>query len=252
MADLAVRLSLPVIEVDHHEAHLLAGLLCDPPPEFPFIGLTVAGGHCHLQLAADVGSYRLLGTHDAADRNRLGHGRAPGAVLDRCSELLGLVPAAEPDGAIAIDRLAGTRSDWKFVRFPRTEVLNAGNGYNIDLHALYGEVLERMRAVTGPEDLELLAVSAQECVMTILADKAFSAAAAHDAPRISFGGGVASNRRLRQLCAARAAEKGMTVHFPEMSLCVDNARMIAFGGLVAWAPELAYHRPEREDQTCES
>ncbi|WP_129311582.1 hypothetical protein [Streptomyces sp. L2] len=247
VADLAYRMSVPVVEVDHHEAHLLAGLLCEPPPRFPFLGLTVAGGHCHLQLAADVGSYRLLGTHDVAARNRHGHGRAPGAVLDRCSELLGLVPAGEPDGAIAIDKLAGRRSDGEFVHFPRTKALNAGNGYDIDLHELYDEVLERRNTMAGQEQLELLAVSAQECVMTILLDKAFAAAAAYGAPRISFGGGVASNHRLRERAVVRAKAEGVSVHFPAQSLCVDNARMIAFGGLVTRMPELASSGIERED-----
>lgn len=248
---LAALTSVPVVPVDHHEAHLLTGLLCDPPPRFPFIGLTVAGGHCHLQLAADVGRYRLLGTHDAAVKNRFGHGRAPGAVLDKCSELLGLVPPGQPDGAIAIDKCASTRPAWEYLPFPRTQALNASNGYDIDLHELYDEVLERKNAPL-PGHLELLAVSAQECVMRILLDKAFTAADAFNAPRISFGGGVTANHRLRTLAATRAAHTGASIYFPDQELCVDNARMIAFAGLIATKPRLAYRGQSGGGAACAS
>jgi N6-L-threonylcarbamoyladenine synthase len=248
---LAALETVPLVAVDHHEAHLLAGLLCDPPPQFPFVGLTVAGGHCHLQLAAGVGSYRLLGSHDAAVRNRFGHGRAPGAVLDKCSELLGLVPFGQPDGAIAIDKCASKRPEWEYVPFPRTEALNARNSYDIDLHELYEEVMERKNA-SPSGDVELLAVSAQECVMRILLDKTFAAADAFDAPRVSFGGGVTANSRLRTLAAARAARSGAQIYFPDQELCVDNARMIAFAGLIAAKPELANRGHSSRGAACES
>lgn len=224
-------LSLPVVEVDHYEAHLLAGLLCRPAPVFPYVGLTIAGGHCHLQLARAFGDYVLLGSHEVAPRNRFGHGRAPGSVLDRCSELLGLVPPGQPDGAIEIDRVSAMRADWRYQGFPVTEELNRNNGYDVDFHALYEEVMGRI-ADRQVADRTSLAVSVQECVMSILLDKAFAAAKSYAAPRIVFGGGVASNSRLRRLAADRAAAESAAMFFPPHELCVDNARMIAFAALL--------------------
>jgi N6-L-threonylcarbamoyladenine synthase len=180
----------------------------------------------------------MLGSHEAARRNSFGHGRAPGSVLDRCSELLGLVPPGQPDGAIAIDLLAGTRHDWQYRDFPVTEQLNRTNGYDYDFHALYEEVAHQM-STDCRADVKCLAVSAQECVMRILLTKAFAAAKALAAPQISFGGGVTSNSRLRTLASEYAARTGLEVHFPPIELCVDNARMIAFAGLLAVGGGLA-------------
>lgn len=232
VGDTALRSGATLLDVDHHEAHLLISLLFEPNLEFPFIGLTVAGGHCHLWLVRALGDYQLLGSHESAPRNRFGHGRAPGAVLDRCAELLGLVPAGQPDGAIAIDVLSQQRTtarpsaDW----FSMTAQANSANGYDCDFHALYEEVAEA-QADSAADPAEL-AVAAQEQVMTVLVDKAFSAAADWSASGVCLGGGVAANSRLRALARDRAATDGRWVSIPPPEVCVDNARMIAFAGLL--------------------
>jgi N6-L-threonylcarbamoyladenine synthase len=229
VSETALRCGARLIEVDHHEAHLMIALLCQPDLQFPYIGLTVAGGHCHLSLVRGVGDYQLLGSHDSAPRNRFGHGRAPGAVLDRCADLLGLVPAGQPDGAIAIDTLS-QRVTARPRGFAITAQANSANGYDFDFHALYEEVahaLDEPGTYRGE-----LASAAQEQVMTILVDKAFAAAAEWAAHGVCLGGGVAANSRLRKLVLDRAAADGRWVCVPPPQLCVDNARMIAFAGML--------------------
>ncbi|WP_371750454.1 hypothetical protein OG302_42785 [Streptomyces sp. NBC_01283] len=227
-----------LLEVDHHEAHLLIALLYQPGLQFPYIGLTVAGGHCRLSLVRGVGDYQLLGSHEAAPRNRFGHGRAPGSVLDRCAELLGLVPAGQPDGAITIDVLSQQATVPPLTdRFAITARANSANGYDFDFHALYEEVAHAHQA-SGADPREL-AAAAQEQVMAILVEKAFSAAAAWDAHGVCLGGGVAANSRLRTLARNRAAHDRRWVCIPPPEVCVDNARMIAFAGMLRADQEAA-------------
>jgi tRNA A37 threonylcarbamoyltransferase TsaD len=93
VSETARRAGARLLAVDDREGHLLITLLYRPELQFPHVGLTVAGGHCYLSLVRGIGDHQLLGSHETAPRNRFGHGRAPGAVLDRCAELLGLVRA---------------------------------------------------------------------------------------------------------------------------------------------------------------
>jgi N6-L-threonylcarbamoyladenine synthase len=220
-----------MITVDHTEAHLLSSLLVSPAPTFPYVTLTASGGHSHLSLARGVGDYILLGSHDKAPRNRFGHGRAPGSVLDRCSDLLGLVPPGQPDGAIAIDRLSRRGGNGLRYSFPITELINKSNGYDFDFHALYEEVdfIKRAFRNTSSNIMDL-ALSVQECVMRVLVEKALSAARSLGVKEIAFGGGVAANSRLHELATECAEKEGRTVYFPPKELCGDNARMIAFAG----------------------
>lgn len=229
--ETALRHGATLVEVDHHEAHLLIALLYHPDLRFPYIGLTVAGGHCRLSLVRGMGDYELLGSHDAAPRNRFGHGRAPGAVLDRCAELLGLVAPGQPDGAIAIDMVsqqatAPPPSDG----FEITARANSANGYDFDFHALYEEVAHAQDE-PGADPHEL-AAAVQEQVMTVLVDKTFAATAQWAAHGVCLGGGVAANSRLRALARDRAARDGRWICIPPQEVCVDNARMIAFAGML--------------------
>jgi N6-L-threonylcarbamoyladenine synthase len=232
IGEFADRHGLPVVPVDHTEAHLLACLITDPAPEFPFITLTASGGHSHLSVTRAVGDYAMIGSHDKSPRNSYNHGRAPGAVLDKCSELLAMVPPGQPDGAIAIDRIPRDDGMTSAFRFPLTEAANASNGYDFDFHHLYEEVDQALGGLDGDErQIARLAVSAQECVVGTLADKALSAARDLQIGRVAFGGGVAANTRLREIALGRSEREGIEVFFPPKELCGDNARMIAFAGL---------------------
>lgn len=226
-AELLAELGVAWTPVDHETAHLY-GTLHEHRVAAPFVALTVAGGHSHLWHVPRIGAHTLLGSHEGSPRGRHGVGRAVGAQLDACACLLGLAPAGQPDGAIAIDRLGELAWD-EGEPIPETVARNRSNGHAIDLAPLIDEVLARRR----PDDRganERLAVAVQRSVMGVLLDKCFAAARALAAPRVLFGGGVAANSCLRRLAAGRAAAEDRRVHFPSRALCTDNAVMIAFTG----------------------
>jgi tRNA N6-adenosine threonylcarbamoyltransferase len=214
---LALAWEKPLARVNHLEGHLVASFLAERPPEFPFLGLVVSGGHTSLYAAEGFGRYRLLGaTRDDA----------AGEAFDKGAKLLGL----PYPGGIAIDRLA-KEGNAATVRFPRAIV--RGSELDFSFSGLKTALLHHVRKHGVPEGRGLadLCASYQEAIVGALVHKLFRAARAFQFRRVVLAGGVAANSRLRAAVVARAAEyEDVEVFLPAPKLCTDNAAMIAVAG----------------------
>ena len=206
---LAVALSVPLVGVNHLEAHIFAHRLAHPQAEPPLLALIVSGGHTSLVHVPRWGEYREVGRtlDDAA-----------GEALDKFGRLIDLSYPAGP----AIDELARS-GDPTAVPFPRPLI---DSGLDFSFSGLKTAALYWLRdhPHTKREDL---CASYLEAVVDVLAQKSIRAAKMLALRRIAVVGGVAANRRLRQLLPERAAERGLEVYFPPLELCTDNAAMVA-------------------------
>jgi N6-L-threonylcarbamoyladenine synthase len=214
---LALGWDKPLVGVNHLEGHLLAAFLGEAPPEFPFLGLVVSGGHTSLYAARGFGDYQLLGaTRDDA----------AGEAFDKGAKLLGL----PYPGGVAIDRLA-QGGDRQAVRFPRAVVKGADLAFSFS--GLKTALLHHVREHGLPEGQALadLCASYQEAIVGALLQKAIRAARRFQLPRLVLAGGVAANSRLRAAALEQAAGfADLRVIVPAVRLCTDNAAMIAVAG----------------------
>ena len=217
---LAYSLGLPLVPVNHLEAHIYAAWLEQPgsalpaEPQFPLLALIVSGGHSDVVL--------MEGHPPQAEYRRLGETAddAAGEAFDKVARVLGL---GFPGGP-AIDRLAAT-APAPSLRLPRARL---DRPYDFSFSGLKTKVLRIVRGEEGdaPEAAEL-AAAFQESVVDSLVTKAVQAAADHSCRQIVLAGGVAANSRLRAELAARSP---VPVLVPPPDLCTDNGAMIAACG----------------------
>jgi N6-L-threonylcarbamoyladenine synthase len=215
---LALIFNKPFLGIHHLEGHICAAYLDDPSLEPPLLSLLVSGGHTSL-IAVDAPThYRLLGqTRDDA----------AGEAFDKVARLLGL---GYPGGP-AIDRLAQAGNPKAF-QLPEGKVSLPEGGihpYDSSFSGLKTAMLrltDRLRA-NGELPLADLAASFQDAVAQALTRRAIACALDHGFNTIAVGGGVAANSGLRQQLSSAAAAKGLSVRFPPLQLCTDNAAMIA-------------------------
>jgi len=220
---LAIVQEKPFLGVHHLEGHIYATYLSEPELQPPFLSLLVSGGHTSLILVKDCGEYESLGTtrDDAA-----------GEAFDKVARLLEL---GYPGGPV-IDRLAKTGNPKAFP-LPDGKISLSGGGYHPYDCSFSGLKTAVMRLVKqlkqdNPHSLPLadLAASFQATIARTLTQRAIACALDYGIKNIAIGGGVAANSGLREHLAASATEKGLQVHFPPLSLCTDNAAMIACAG----------------------
>jgi N6-L-threonylcarbamoyladenine synthase len=199
--------------VNHHEAHVYAGLLEDPALEPPFVTLVVSGGHTLLIAMEAHGRYRVLGqtVDDAA-----------GEAFDKVARFLGL---GYPGGP-AIDRVA-LEGDPAAIAFPRP-MLDDGNDFSFS--GLKTAVVQYVRKHPDVEVADV-AASFQAAVVDVLVTKLLRVAEAAGVETIVIGGGVAANSELRTRLLDEGLTSGLRVVLPSISLCTDNAAMVA---AVAW------------------
>jgi tRNA N6-adenosine threonylcarbamoyltransferase len=217
---LGYALGIPVIGVDHIEAHLHAASLEHDDPGFPAVALIVSGGHSELVDVRGLGAYRWLGTtrDDAA-----------GEAYDKVAKLLGL---GFPGGPV-IDRLAaGGRRD--AFEFPRPMLDRPGLDFSFSgLKTAVAVALEARGAPPYPEKLVAdVAASFQAAVVDTLVTKTGRALDATRARVLTLGGGVACNRELRERLRAACQARSVALRVPSPRLCTDNAAMVAQLG--AW------------------
>ncbi len=207
---------LPLVAVDHLNAHFMAIFLEEDQPEFPFVALVVSGGHTSLFLVKDPLTYFLLGqTRDDA----------AGEAFDKVAKLLGL---GYPGGRI-ISRLAEV-GDPQSIPLPRPML---DKGLDFSFSGLKTAVVNFVRDLEKKglrPPVQDLCASFEVAVVEVLVEKAVSALRLTGVPRLVVAGGVAANRRLRRSLEERAAQEGFSLYLPRPEYCTDNAAMVAVVG----------------------
>jgi N6-L-threonylcarbamoyladenine synthase len=211
----AKTLNLPLIDVNHMQAHVLAHFIDEPRPNFPFICLTVSGGHTQLVWVRDHLDMEVIGeTQDDA----------VGEAFDKTAKLLGL---PYPGGPL-LDRYA-KQGNPKAFSFPITRM--PGLNYSFSgiktavLYFLRDRLEENPNFIT--ENLPDLCASIQHTLVEMLLIKLKEAMKQVGVTEVAIAGGVSANSGLRSALATLAQRKGWKLYVPEFEYCTDNAAMIA-------------------------
>ncbi|WP_297984986.1 tRNA (adenosine(37)-N6)-threonylcarbamoyltransferase complex transferase subunit TsaD [uncultured Chryseobacterium sp.] len=229
---LAMSLNVPLIEVNHLQAHILAHFIEDAnpmPPKFPFLCLTVSGGHTMIVLVKDYFEMEIIGKtiDDAA-----------GEAFDKIGKIFDLDYPAGP----IVDRLAkeGDENTFKFNK-PRLELYNYSfSGIKTSvLYFIQKEIKKNPDFIK--DNLNNLCASVQKSIIDILIDKLEKAATVYDIKEVAIAGGVSANSRLRKAMQENAEKLGWNIYIPKFEYTTDNAAMIA---MVA---KLKYDRGEFSD-----
>ena len=213
---LAYTLDIPLVGVNHIEGHVSANYIEDKNLKPPFITLIVSGGHTHLVEVKDYGKYEILGkTRDDAS----------GEAFDKIARAMGL---GYPGGPI-IDRLA-KQGNKNAIDFPRACM---DEGYDFSFSGLKSAVLNYLNAKKMKNEeivVEDVAASFQEAVVEVLSTKAIKAAKEKGYDTIALAGGVAANSALREKLTTMCSKENISVKYPSLILCTDNAAMIGCAG----------------------
>ncbi|WP_234735279.1 tRNA (adenosine(37)-N6)-threonylcarbamoyltransferase complex transferase subunit TsaD [Tellurirhabdus bombi] len=212
---LALALDIPLIEVNHMQAHVLAHFIEAPEPKFPFLCLTVSGGHTQIVLVRDHLSMEIIGqTGDDA----------VGEAFDKTAKLLNL---PYPGGPL-IDRYAQQGNPLAF-KFPLVEM----PGLDYSFSGIKTAILYFLRDQTKlnpafiDENLADICASIQYTLVQILLTKLRRAARETGIREIALAGGVSANSGLRKALTEMGEKQGWNVYIPRFEYCTDNAAMIA-------------------------
>lgn len=211
---LAMSLDIPLIEVHHMQAHVLAHFAEDPKPAFPFLCLTVSGGHTQIVVVKDYFEMEVIGStiDDAA-----------GEAFDKTGKLLGLDYPAGPH----IDRLA--REGKARFSFPEPRI----DGLDFSFSGLKTSILYFLKKEIKQnpnfieENLVDICASVQDRIVSILINKLRLAAEQTGIREIAIAGGVSANSSLRSTLEQTGRELGWSTYIPAFEYCTDNAAMIA-------------------------
>jgi N6-L-threonylcarbamoyladenine synthase len=236
---MALALGVPLIGVHHMQAHVLANLIGDPAPEFPFLCLTVSGGHTQIVLCKSPLDMQVLGEtiDDAA-----------GEAFDKAAKLLGL---PYPGGPL-IDRYASQGNPERF-QFPEPQIPNLNFSFsgvktsflyflkNAGKSLVYKEQFlaseaERQQFIT--DNLPDICASIQNRIVSILLHKLKKAAQLTGVKQICLAGGVSANSGLRKAFLEMGERHHWKTYIPDFAYCTDNAAMIAL---------TAYHKYLKQD-----
>lgn len=214
----ALAKNIPLIEVNHMQAHILAHFIDDPKPSFPFLCLTVSGGHTQIVLVKDYFDMEVIG-HTQDD--------AAGEAMDKTSKILGL---PYPGGPL-IDKYARLGNPDAF-QFPEPQI----PGYNFSFSGLKTAILYFIQKSEAKDpdfiknNLLDICASVEKRIVTILLNKLSKAAVAYGIKDIALAGGVSANTGLRQGLLELGAKHQWNTFVPRMEYCTDNAAMIAIAG----------------------
>ena len=210
--------SLPLIAVHHMQAHVMAHFIEDPKPSFPFLCLTVSGGHTQLVLCDSPLEMRVIGEtiDDAA-----------GEAFDKTAKILGL---PYPGGPL-VDKYAQTGNPHAFT-FPEPQIpdLNFSfSGLKTSILYFINKGVQQNPSFIQ-EHLEDICASVQNRIITILLAKLTKAAKLHGISQVAIAGGVSANSGLRKALQELAEVQDWQVFIPKFEYCTDNAAMIAIAG----------------------
>ncbi len=212
---MALGLNIPLIEVNHMQAHVLAHFIDDPSPSFPFLCLTVSGGHTQIVLVNSPSDMQVIGqTQDDA----------VGEAFDKAAKILGL---PYPGGPL-IDKLARQGNPAAF-RFPETVMPGLDFSFSgIKTAFMYFLRDEKQKnPLFVEENLADICASLQHHLVSMLLTRLVQASEQTGIREIGIAGGVAANAGLRNELAATGEKSGWKVYIPAFEYCTDNAAMIA-------------------------
>lgn len=218
---MALGLELPLIEVNHMEAHILAHFIedaGDTPPAFPFLALTISGGHTQIVQVDGYFDMKVLG--ETLDD-------AVGEAFDKSAKLMGLPYPGGP----WIDRYAQQGNSTAFA-FPKPKVA----GLNFSFSGLKTSILYFLRRETQnhpdfiTQNRNDLCASIQYTILEILMEKLHKAVEQTGIQRIAIGGGVAANSGIRARLKEAEKTLGWNTYIPKLEYCTDNAAMIGIVG----------------------
>ncbi|WP_219226717.1 tRNA (adenosine(37)-N6)-threonylcarbamoyltransferase complex transferase subunit TsaD [Pedobacter antarcticus] len=214
----ALALDLPLIAVNHMHAHILAHFIDEPKPAFPFLCLTVSGGHTQIVLVKDYFDMEIVG--ESLDD-------AAGEAFDKTAKILSL---PYPGGPL-IDKHAakGNPLAYKFA-VPQIKDLNYSfSGFKTSI-LYFIRAQEKQNPDFIAENLDDICASVQYSIVQILLNKLKKAAKQYGIKEIAIAGGVSANSGLRNALGQLATELGWNVYIPAFEYCTDNAAMIAIAG----------------------
>lgn len=233
---MALALEIPLIEVNHMQAHILAHFIQTPgeayhPPLFPFLCLTVSGGHTQIVLVKDHLNMQVLGQtlDDAA-----------GEAFDKAAKIMGL---PYPGGPL-VDKLAksGNRQAFKFP-IPNVPGLDFSfSGLKTSFLYLIRDEIAKDSSFIQKFQADLCA-SFQDCIIAVLLEKLKIASEQTSIKEIAIAGGVSANSGLRKTLTQEAANLGWKIYIPRIAYCTDNAAMIAITG---------YYKFLKKEFACDS
>ena len=214
---LAMAWGVPAVAVHHMEGHLLAPMLEDNPPPFPFVALLVSGGHTQLIRVDGVGRYQLLG--ESIDD-------AAGEAFDKTAKLMGL----DYPGGPLLAKLAEQGTPGRFV-FPRPMTDRPGLDFSFSgLKTFAANTIHKEG--NDPQTRADIAHAFQQAVVDTLAIKCRRALKETGFKRLVIAGGVSANQELRRQLAEMMQSIGGEVYYPRTAFCTDNGAMIAYAGML--------------------
>ena len=219
---LAYAWSVPALGVHHMEGHLLAPMLEEAPPAFPFVALLISGGHTQLVKVDGVGQYELLG--ESIDD-------AAGEAFDKTGKLLGL----DYPAGVAVSKLAEKGTPNRFV-FPRPMTDRPGLDFSFSgLKTFAANTINTNFDENGKLDDETrcdIAHAFQQAVVDTIIIKCKRALQQTGYKRLVMAGGVSANKQLRADLAEMMKSLGGEVYYPRPQFCTDNGAMIAYTGFL--------------------
>lgn len=215
---IAQSLNIPILDIHHMKAHVMAHFIDEPKPEFPFLCLTVSGGHTQIVKVKDYNEMEVLGTtiDDAA-----------GEAFDKTAKMLGL---PYPGGPL-IDKYAAEGNPLAF-KFSEPQI----PGLNYSFSGLKTSVLYFLRDQTKnnpnfiEENLKDICASVQYTIILVLLRKLRKASRETGIKEIAIAGGVSANKGLRKALSEMAEKERWNTFIPDFQYCTDNAGMIAISG----------------------
>lgn len=212
---LSFALGIPSIPVHHLEGHLLAPMLEDTKPVFPFLALLVSGGHTQIIHVKQIGQYDIVG--DTLDD-------AAGEAFDKTAQLLGL---GYPGGA-ALSKLAESGKP----KYDLPKPMLHSKNFDFSFSGLKTAVLTLVKKQPELTDIikANIAASFQESITEVLIYKTLKAMNSLNLNQIVVSGGVGANKQLREKLTKSSQEDNFQLFFPSLEFCTDNGAMIALAG----------------------
>lgn len=221
---LAIALDIPIIGIHHMEGHLLAPMLEETPPAFPFIGLLVSGGHTQLVKVDGIGRYEILG--ESVDD-------AAGEAFDKAAKMMGLdYPGGPRIAKLAL--LARNEFDGTPFRFPRPMTDRPGLDFSFSgLKTFTLNTIHKLKTDNGElseKDKAQVALAFEEAVVDTLRIKCKRALEQTGLKTLVIAGGVSANTHLRETLEKTLSKIQSNVFYARPEFCTDNGAMIAYAG----------------------